>query len=115
MRRRAGPRVPGDFPIQNVSASAGVGVYMSKNGQSAVLTPEYSALFSVRSGFMSIESVALSSPNCPTCGKIMSLTGYSPTCESIIYDYQCKNDGDRISWRPRRSKQSFGGFAEQVP
>ncbi len=51
---------------------------------------------------MDIESVTLIAPNCPTCGEIMSLTGYSPTCESVIYDYQCKSDGDRISWRPRR-------------
>ena len=50
---------------------------------------------------MSMESVAPISPRCPTCGMIMELTGYSPTCESTIYDYLCRGDGDRLSWRPR--------------
>jgi hypothetical protein len=50
---------------------------------------------------MSVENVMPVSPRCPTCGTIMSLTGYSPTCESAIYDYLCRSDGDRLSWRPR--------------
>jgi hypothetical protein len=41
-------------------------------------------------------------PTCPTCGNKMTLTGLSPTCETVIYDYVCGNDGDCISWRPRR-------------
>ena len=52
---------------------------------------------------MSMENAMPISPCCPTCGTIMSLTGYSPTCESVIYDYLCRNDGDRLSWRPRRA------------
>ena len=42
------------------------------------------------------------SPPCPTCGKEMRLTGHSPTCESVIYDYLCSDDGDRLSWQPGR-------------
>lgn len=65
---------------------------------------------------MSIENGAPISPRCPTCGTIMDLTGYSPTCESTIYDYQCSRDGDRLSWRPRRATannppKSAAGFA----
>jgi hypothetical protein len=52
---------------------------------------------------MSMENVPIISLNCPTCGEIMSLTGYSPTCQSVIYDYLCRGDGDRLSWRPRRT------------
>ena len=39
---------------------------------------------------------------CPTCGKEMKLTGHAPTCESVIYDFLCSEDGDRLSWRSRR-------------
>ncbi len=39
--------------------------------------------------------------SCPTCGKEMRLTGHAPTCESVIYDFLCTDDGDRLSWRPR--------------
>jgi hypothetical protein len=52
---------------------------------------------------MSMENVMPMSPRCPTCGMIMSLVGYSPTCESMIYDYLCRSEGDRLSWRPRRA------------
>jgi hypothetical protein len=40
------------------------------------------------------------SPTCPTCGKEMRLTGFNATCDGMIYDYECSNDGDRLSWRP---------------
>ena len=48
---------------------------------------------------------------CPTCGKEMSLTGVTPTSESVVYDYLCSNDGDRLSWQPRhyRAEGSAGG------
>ena len=36
-------------------------------------------------------------PTCPTCGKEMTLTGVVPNCEGAIYEYQCSNDGDRLS------------------
>ena len=39
---------------------------------------------------------------CPACGKGMKLTGYSPVSESVIYDFLCNDDGNRLSWRPRR-------------
>lgn len=38
-------------------------------------------------------------PPCPTCGKQMNPTGHSPACESVTYDFLCRDDGDRISWR----------------
>jgi hypothetical protein len=40
-------------------------------------------------------------PSCPTCGKQMRLTGHAPTCQSIIYDFSCSEDGDRLSWHRR--------------
>ena len=47
-------------------------------------------------------------PSCPTCGKEMRFTGHAPACESVIYDFLCSDDGDRLSWqrafaRPNRS------------
>jgi hypothetical protein len=51
---------------------------------------------------MRIENVTPISPPCPTCGREMKLTGHAPTCDSVIYDFFCTNDGDRLSWRPRR-------------
>ena len=51
---------------------------------------------------MRIENVTPIFPPCPTCGKEMKLTGHAPTCESVIYDFLCTDDGDRLSWRPRR-------------
>jgi hypothetical protein len=44
------------------------------------------------------------SPICPTCGKEMRLTGINPACDGTSYDYECSNDGDRISWRPHHLK-----------
>ena len=45
-------------------------------------------------------------PSCPTCGKQMTLRGIVPTSEGTIYDYLCGNDGDRLSWQPRRKVQN---------
>jgi hypothetical protein len=42
------------------------------------------------------------SPSCPTCGKEMKLTGLTPTCDGVIYDFVCTKDKDSLSWRPRR-------------
>ena len=39
---------------------------------------------------------------CPTCGKDMKQTGYSPMCETVIYEFLCSDDGDRLSWQARR-------------
>ena len=50
---------------------------------------------------MRMENVTPTSPPCPTCGKEMRLTGHTPTCESMIYDFLCSDDGDRLSWQPR--------------
>jgi hypothetical protein len=33
---------------------------------------------------------------CPSCGKGMRQTGYSPLCEIVIYDFLCSDDGDRL-------------------
>lgn len=46
-------------------------------------------------------------PICPTCGKEMRLTGVDPTCDGAIYEYECSNDGDRLSWRPHHLKNSL--------
>jgi hypothetical protein len=51
---------------------------------------------------MRVENVTPISPPCPTCGKEMRLTGHAPTCESVIYDFLCSDDGDRLSWHHRR-------------
>ena len=45
-------------------------------------------------------------PYCPTCGKQMKLTGHSATCHSLIYDFSCSDDGDRLSWHRRRGAAS---------
>ena len=50
---------------------------------------------------MRIENVTPISPPCPTCGKEMRLTGHTPTCQSVIYDFSCSEDGDRVSWHRR--------------
>ena len=52
---------------------------------------------------MRMETVPPLLPACPTCGKVMRHTGYSPTCDSVIYDFLCSDDGDRLSWRRRAS------------
>jgi hypothetical protein len=51
---------------------------------------------------MRMENVAPLSPPCPTCGKEMRLTGHAPTCDGVIYEFLCGDDGDLLSWRPRR-------------
>lgn len=50
---------------------------------------------------MRMEKVTPSLP-CPTCGKEMRLTGHTSACESVIYDFLCSDDGDRLSWRFRQ-------------
>jgi hypothetical protein len=37
-------------------------------------------------------------PLCPTCNQKMAFIALSPTCQSVIYEYLCRNDGDRLSW-----------------
>jgi hypothetical protein len=44
-------------------------------------------------------------PRCPTCNKEMVFTSVTPTCQSVIYGYVCRNDGDRLSWECRQSHQ----------
>jgi len=55
---------------------------------------------------ISSKNVPLTCPLCPTCGKEMTLTGVTPTCESVIYEYVCSNDGDRLSWQPHHPKST---------
>jgi len=59
---------------------------------------------------MSTENVMPTPPPlpCPSCGNIMRLISYSPTCETVIYDYLCSNDGGYLSWRPRRVAANTG-------
>jgi hypothetical protein len=51
---------------------------------------------------MNMENVTPISPACPTCGNKMGLTGLTPTCKGVIYEYLCSNDGDRLSWEPHQ-------------
>jgi hypothetical protein len=37
-------------------------------------------------------------PRCPTCNEKMAFLSVSPTCQSVIYGFICRNDGDRLSW-----------------
>ena len=46
------------------------------------------------------------SPACPTCNKEMTLTAVIPNSESVVYEYRCSNDGDRLSWQPHHPKRS---------
>ena len=42
-------------------------------------------------------------PRCPTCSKEMRFISISPTCQSVIYEYVCSGDGDRLTWETRQS------------
>ena len=44
-------------------------------------------------------------PRCPTCNEKMVFVSVSPTCQSVIYGYICRNDGDRLSWECLQSHQ----------
>jgi hypothetical protein len=55
---------------------------------------------------LSSKTVPPISPPCPTCGKKLELIGITPTCEFTIYEYECSNDGDRLSWQPHHPKNS---------
>ena len=44
-------------------------------------------------------------PRCPTCHKKMVFISVTPTCQSVIYGYMCRNDGDRLSWECLQSHQ----------
>ena len=37
-------------------------------------------------------------PNCPRCDEKMVFLSVSPTCQSVVYGFMCRNDGDRLSW-----------------
>jgi RNase P subunit RPR2 len=63
--------------------------------------PQTANLFSVQSSRMRMEKVSSVAPRCPTCGKQMRLTSQTPTCQSVIYDFSCNEDGDRLSWHRR--------------
>ena len=52
---------------------------------------------------MRMENTTPISPACPTCGKEMRFTGYSPMCDGVIYDFSCSTDGDRLTWRHGRA------------
>ena len=63
---------------------------------------------------MSMENVTPASPPCPTCGKKMKLTGHSPACESMIYDFLCSDDGDRLIWRRCHTASNKKQFRDAV-
>jgi len=44
-------------------------------------------------------------PRCPTCNEKMVFLSVSPTCQSVIYGFICRNDGDRLSWECLQSHQ----------
>jgi hypothetical protein len=54
---------------------------------------------------VSSNSVPPIPPRCPTCNKTMVFVSVTPTCQSVIYGYVCRNDGDRVSWESRQSHQ----------
>ena len=62
---------------------------------------------------MRMENVAPLSPPCPTCGKEMRLTGHAPTCDGVIYEFLCGDDGDLLSWTMETS--SVGGLDVLLP
>jgi hypothetical protein len=47
-------------------------------------------------------------PPCPTCNTKMAFISVTPTCQSVIYGYVCRNDGDRLSWECRQSHLQNG-------
>jgi hypothetical protein len=51
---------------------------------------------------MHMETVPPIRPACPNCGKEMRPVGHTPTCDSVIYDFLCSDDGNRLSWWRRR-------------
>lgn len=64
---------------------------------------------------MPTENVTPISLSCPTCGKEMKLTGHAPTCESMIYDFLCSDDGDRLSWLHRNGDRAMSASDQQQP
>jgi hypothetical protein len=54
-------------------------------------------------------------PSCPTCNKEMSFISVSPTCQTVIYGYLCRNDGDRLSWESRQPDHRGDRAAPPVP
>ena len=55
---------------------------------------------------MRIEKADLVGPSCPSCGKEMRQTGYTPTSQSVSYDFICSEDGDCVSWHRRNMNPS---------
>lgn len=43
-------------------------------------------------------------PRCPTCDTEMEFIALTPTCRSVIYEYICPNDGDRLNWECRQPR-----------
>jgi hypothetical protein len=54
-------------------------------------------------------------PSCPTCNKKMVFISVTPTCQSVIYGYVCRNDGDRLSWESRQPDDRGDPAAPPVP
>jgi hypothetical protein len=53
-------------------------------------------------------------PCCPTCGTEMEFVSISPTCQSVIYEYTCPNDGDRLNWECRQQEATRNDFRERA-
>jgi hypothetical protein len=52
---------------------------------------------------VSSNGIPPSFPPCPTCKKETRFISISPTCQSVIYEYMCSGDGDRLIWETRQS------------
>ena len=55
---------------------------------------------------LSSKTVPPNPPHCATCGKKMSLIDVVPISESVIYEYLCSDDGDRLTWQPHHQVSS---------
>jgi hypothetical protein len=45
----------------------------------------------------------------------MVFISVTPTCQSVIYGYVCRNDGDRLSWESRQPDDRGNPAAPPVP
>lgn len=53
-------------------------------------------------------------PRCPTCDTAMEFVAITPTCQSVIYEYICPNEGDRLNWECRQHAAPRGDARQRA-
>jgi hypothetical protein len=44
----------------------------------------------------------------------MEFVAITPTCQSVIYEYICPNEGDRLNWECRQQDAARGDVRERA-